>query len=45
MVPPLGTVQVALPLATARIWVDGSVYGYASVIDNLSGDAFFIPAR
>jgi hypothetical protein len=42
---PLELSQVPLPVNAARVRVDGGVFAYASVIDNRSGDAIFVPAQ
>jgi hypothetical protein len=42
---PFELVQFPLPVNAARVRVDGDVLAYASVIDNRSGDAIYIPAQ
>ncbi len=37
--------QVPLTESAARVRVDGDVLAYASVVDNRSGDAIFVPAQ
>ena len=37
--------QVPLAVNAARVRVDGPVLAYASVVDNRSGDAIFVPAQ
>jgi hypothetical protein len=44
-VQPLELVQFPLPVNAARVRVDGNVLAYASVVDNRSGDAIYVPAR
>ena len=42
---PLELVQFPLAVSAARVRVDGDVLAYASVVDNRSGDAIFVPAQ
>lgn len=42
---PFELVQFPLPVNAARVRVDGNVLAYASVVDNRSGDAIYVPAR
>lgn len=39
------TVPYEAALAEVRVLSGGSVYAYASIVDNKTGDAFFIPAQ
>jgi len=42
---PFELLQFPLPVNAARVRVDGNVLAYASVVDNRSGDAIYVPAR
>jgi hypothetical protein len=42
---PLELVQFPLTVNAARVRVDGNVLAYASVVDNRSGDAIYVPAQ
>jgi hypothetical protein len=42
---PFELTQFPLPVSAARVRVEGDVLAYASVVDNRSGDAIFVPAQ
>jgi hypothetical protein len=45
VIQPFELVQFPLTVNAARVRVEGDVLAYASMVDNRSGDAIFVPAQ